>query len=346
MTPAMSGGYSLNMNIPGCGTVSGVVSVVVGFSPLIHAAASVNTPICINGTLNLTAVQRSTFSYAWSGPNGFNSILPTPSIANATAANAGEYSVTVSSPGCPTLTVVTGADAVVNNPATLFAGAVNSTRCANQSLSLTATILPNTTYAWSGPGGWTASGSSVSRNAPLPVGVTTYNLSANIGGCGVTTRTVSVTVNSCRTNQNANNGQNGNTNNDNINPVSGSTEGATPVSTLGNGAYLMSVSPNPFDGSSVSLHIEGLTENASTLTVSVWEIGGRKITEKVISLDANTTNFDTALTFDQVLSKGYYILQTEIGAERRQLKLLVHNIVKNLLKRGSLEPLFMLVKYC
>jgi hypothetical protein len=36
------------------------------------------------------------------------------------------------------------------------------------------------------------------------------------------------------------------------------------------------------------------TQNASTLTVSVWEIGGRKITEKVISLDDNTTNFDTA----------------------------------------------------
>jgi hypothetical protein len=324
MTPTNSGNYSLNMNIPGCGTVSGVVSVVVGFSPLIHAAASVNTPICINGTLNLTAVQRTNFTYSWSGPAGFVSNSPTPNITNATGANAGEYSCTITSPGCPNLTVVTGADAVVNNPATLLAGAVNSTRCASQALNLTATQLPNTTYTWSGPGGWSASGLSVSRNAPLPVGVTTYNLSANIGGCGVTTRTVSVTVNNCRTNQNANNGQNGNTNNDNINPVSGSTEGATPVSTLGNGAYLMSVSPNPFDGSSVSLHIEGLTENASTLTVSVWEIGGRKITEKVISLDANTTNFDTALTFDQVLSKGYYILQTEIGAERRQLKLLVH----------------------
>jgi len=53
------------------------------------ATASSNTPICIGGTLNLTASGGT--NYDWTGPNGFTSNLQNPTILNTTAANSGEY---------------------------------------------------------------------------------------------------------------------------------------------------------------------------------------------------------------------------------------------------------------
>jgi hypothetical protein len=51
-------------------------------------------------TLNLTASTVAGATYSWTGPNGFTSTNQNPSIANATIAAAGDYSVTATIGDC------------------------------------------------------------------------------------------------------------------------------------------------------------------------------------------------------------------------------------------------------
>ncbi|MCQ6569644.1 hypothetical protein NPX88_29090, partial [Bacillus mycoides] len=76
-------------------------------------SAGSNSPVASGNTITLTATGISGASYAWTGPNGYTATGPNQSIGNATTANSGTYSVTVSLNGCST-TVSTAV--VVNAP--------------------------------------------------------------------------------------------------------------------------------------------------------------------------------------------------------------------------------------
>lgn len=63
--------------------------------------AGSDSPVLPGSTLHLTASTVAGATYAWTGPNGFASSDQNPTIANVTrAANAGQYSVTVTFDGC------------------------------------------------------------------------------------------------------------------------------------------------------------------------------------------------------------------------------------------------------
>jgi hypothetical protein len=90
--------------------------------------ASNNGPVRVGETLQLTASTIEGASHSWTGPGGFRSSLQNPSIANATAAAAGTYSVTASVGEC-TSTPATTTVAVL--PGSCAPGA--STLCLNSS---------------------------------------------------------------------------------------------------------------------------------------------------------------------------------------------------------------------
>ncbi|HOY32596.1 MAG TPA: gliding motility-associated C-terminal domain-containing protein [Bacteroidales bacterium] len=91
--PLASGMYSVTVtDASGC-VCSAQVYVTVNENPV--AAASANTPVCTGQNINLTSVNGNTYSYLWSGPDGFSSSLPDPSITGVTDAAAGAYFVTV-----------------------------------------------------------------------------------------------------------------------------------------------------------------------------------------------------------------------------------------------------------
>jgi len=92
----------------------------------------------------------------WSGPGGFTS-----SAATITVSTGGTYSVTVTdSNGCSN---TTSANLVVDsNPTVIITGPAS---CASVPVTLSANVTGGTppyTIAWSGPGGFTATGSSIS----------------------------------------------------------------------------------------------------------------------------------------------------------------------------------------
>ena len=90
VSPSASTVYTVTATTT-CGSVNQTFSVTINDLPSVTAT---NTgAYCVGESIQLSAT--AGLSYAWTGPNTFSSSLPNPSIANATSAMAGTYSLTV-----------------------------------------------------------------------------------------------------------------------------------------------------------------------------------------------------------------------------------------------------------
>lgn len=106
-------------------------------------------PVCEGEDVQFLASSVPGAVYAWTGPGGFASATQNPLITDASAANAGTYSLTVTVNGCtsPAATVT-----VVINPVPQFAIEGNAVICEGQATFLT--VVPANfdtgavTYAW------------------------------------------------------------------------------------------------------------------------------------------------------------------------------------------------------
>lgn len=190
--PALSGVYTLNISKPGCNSASNTTSVQVG-SSLTALIARSNSPICENGSLNLSATLNSGYNYTWTGPNGFVSTLAQPTINNATSFNAGSYQLVVSSQGCGT---ISRSVEVIVNSAPLISPGSNSPICQGQVLYLSVNSVSGSTYSWAGPNGYASSvqNPGISNAQPTQSGI--YTLTMNTQSCGAYSLTTSVFVGS------------------------------------------------------------------------------------------------------------------------------------------------------
>src|SRR5690606_17003863 len=116
-----------------------------------------NSPVCAGNALQLSAPVSSTYTYAWSGPQGFASTQSQPVIQPVALNQAGTYTALVSSPGCGTVTRTLSA--VVNSQPAISAGS-NSPVCENTALNLSVNTLTGATYMWNGPNGFSSSQSA------------------------------------------------------------------------------------------------------------------------------------------------------------------------------------------
>ncbi len=113
VAPAATTTYTVTVtNASGCtAAASGTATVWA----LPTAAPSSNTPILLNGTINLTsngAAGTTPYTYSWSGPSAYTSTSANPSIASATPSKSGIYYLTVTDAHSCT---VTGNTTVVLN---------------------------------------------------------------------------------------------------------------------------------------------------------------------------------------------------------------------------------------
>ncbi|MFT4063022.1 MAG: gliding motility-associated C-terminal domain-containing protein [Edaphocola sp.] len=81
-----------NISSASCRIASNQISVIVNAS----SSASSNNPTCAGETLELYATGSSSYTYSWTGPNGFASSQQNPAIDNITTANNGTYYLSVS----------------------------------------------------------------------------------------------------------------------------------------------------------------------------------------------------------------------------------------------------------
>ncbi len=168
---------------------TGTASVQVVVNALPSATASSNSPVCAGGTLNLSA-NSGMSSYLWTAPNGNTYSTRNPSIASVNSSFGGTYTLRVTnSNGCQrtattNVTITVGITPTVSN---------TGPYCEGQTISLTAS--GGSTYTWSGPGGFSSSGSSTTRsNASIPMSGT-YQVTATQSGTGCSaTATTNVSV--------------------------------------------------------------------------------------------------------------------------------------------------------
>jgi len=148
-----------------------------------QVTATSNSPVCSGTTIQLNTPAQGT--YSWTGPNGFTSALQNPSIPNATAANAGTFTVTVDLGGC----IGTASTNVVVNPSPTV-NVSTATICSGQSATINATVTPvlTGTYSWNTG----ATGASLTAS---PNSTTLYTVTFTAtGGCSGTATGV-ITVN-------------------------------------------------------------------------------------------------------------------------------------------------------
>lgn len=206
-TLAMAGTYTLTVtNSTTLCRSSASTDAVVSSNPV--ATATSNSPVCAGTALTLTGGPSGSYTYQWSGPNGFSSTLQNPVVStSATAAMAGTYTLTVTNTngGCQGSTT---ANVVVN----ALPGATASNNgpvCAGALLTLTGGPSgAQYSYSWAGPNGFSSAlmSPTVSSGASLLMaGTYTLTVRNNTTGCQNTAATT-VVVNSLPVATAANNG--------------------------------------------------------------------------------------------------------------------------------------------
>ena len=179
--------YSLVLidNATGCFSVSSAnssVAVTVETLPVVSSAVTVNnTTPCVGTTLNLGSSLIAGSTYAWSGPNGFTSTLQNPTIANIQVAGTGTYSlvVTNTATGCSSVSSSNSSIAVVVNTVPVVSSAVtvnSTTPCVGTTLNLGSSLVAGSTYAWSGPNGFTSTLQNPTISNIQVAGTGTYSL--------------------------------------------------------------------------------------------------------------------------------------------------------------------------
>ena len=143
-------------------------------------------PYCAGATISLSTPAVSGATYAWTGPNGFASSVQNPTIPNATAANAGIYSIIVTAPGCTASSP--GTTAVTVNP--VPAPYITAPASAMPGITgLTASVLlhAGNSYLWG------------IANGAITAGATTNQITFTAGASGTTVLSVveTTTVTGC-----------------------------------------------------------------------------------------------------------------------------------------------------
>ncbi|GAB3283317.1 hypothetical protein GCM10027347_60050 [Larkinella harenae] len=166
-------------------------------------AANSNSPVCATNTLQLNAFMQGgsgNFTYAWTGPNNFNSNQPNPTIPNATTAASGLYMLVVTDVTSACSQTATTAVTIATQPVLAVTGSPSLTICSGQSTTLSVGGSNGATVIWSSSNGSTGTGTSINtgvltNNGTGPLTIV-YYLSASAGGGDCTDQdTVLVTVN-------------------------------------------------------------------------------------------------------------------------------------------------------
>src|SRR5205823_7893250 len=109
------------------------------------------------------------------------SSVQNPTRANATTADAGTYSVTVTVNNCPS---AAGTTSVVVNPIPATPAASNGgPYCSGGTIALSTPAVASATYAWTGPNGFASSLQNPTRANAAVADAGTYSVTITVSGC-------------------------------------------------------------------------------------------------------------------------------------------------------------------
>lgn len=174
---ATAGAFSFNSN---------VVTTTVNILPVVTAGS--NSPVCIGGTLTVTATGGFA-AYSWTGPNNFTALVQNAGITTTTALSAGNYTVEVTDVnGCKNTSTTT---VVINALPTVTITPATATIQMGTGVSLTAAGA--NTYGWTPATGLSVANTAVVTASPLTTTQYTVTGTNTVTGCASTT-SITVTV--------------------------------------------------------------------------------------------------------------------------------------------------------
>ena len=190
LTNVAAGVYNLTAtNATGCASTFGPYSIANPTAPAAASVTVVDSVLCAGETIQLTASSSAPgATFTWSGPN-YSGTSASVTIANAAAANAGVYSVTVTANGCTS--AATSKTIVVNNLPAVTVLAFSDTTCVNYGPVVLA----------GAPSGGTFSGTGVTGASfdPATAGVGSHTITysyTDANGCA-NSATTTVVVEAC-----------------------------------------------------------------------------------------------------------------------------------------------------
>ncbi|MFK8055962.1 MAG: hypothetical protein AB8F78_07585 [Saprospiraceae bacterium] len=196
-----AGEYRVTVVIDGCTLVSDPIAVTVFPEPSATATSNV-ADACDEGRLELSAAAvGGVDSYAWTGPNGFNSVAANPVIDPATVANNGTYTLTVTSvSGCTSVSTVDVTTLLIEQAdPEIFTTAI----CDGDDLELSSPTI-GSTFEWIGPDGLVKAITNEAPPAASSLTLTSINPAYDAGnwsvrvtdanGCVATSPTTSATI--------------------------------------------------------------------------------------------------------------------------------------------------------
>lgn len=194
--------YKITTTATNCQDTTFQLKVTVTPQPKLPKINS-NSPVCIDGTIQLNTPNLSGATYTWTGPNGFtlSGTNNSPQITNATKANAGVYTLSIAyGGGCPS-DVATDTVAV-DDPPTAYAGPAREVCFNTDTIHLAGRITGGTnTGIWTSGGTGTFSPEVNDLNAiysftaaDRAAGTVTLTLSSTSkDGCAISTSDLKVT---------------------------------------------------------------------------------------------------------------------------------------------------------
>jgi uncharacterized repeat protein (TIGR01451 family) len=191
ITVSTTGAYSVTVtDANGCNGTSAATNVTATALP--QATAANGGPFCSGSTITLIAAPVAGASYSWTGPNGFASTEPNATFANATAAQAGVYTLTVTVGSCTSAPANT---TVVVRPALSAPVASNSgPYCAGQRVALSVAHIAGAQYQWVGPNGFVSNEQNPVIDNATTAAAGVYSVFAVVNGCVSPTGNTTVVV--------------------------------------------------------------------------------------------------------------------------------------------------------
>ncbi len=137
--------------------VNSVTRTIEVYDLPVAAAAVLQAEVCTGQTIQLNGSASggsgTGYHYQWSGPSGFNSIQPNPSLMATSAIQSGNYNLQVyDSHGC--YSPVSSVSVTIHTRPTALAAVLQSPLCQGQTMNLNGTAgagSPPYTYSWTGP---------------------------------------------------------------------------------------------------------------------------------------------------------------------------------------------------
>lgn len=177
-----AGSYTIYAIQSGCSSQLGSMNATVVTTPSTPVIAN-NGPLCVGETLSLSVVfGPGGAMYSWLGPNSYTAMGASATRNLTSTQDGGIYSLIASIGSCRSLPATTRAVVSIRPEQPTVTN--DGPKCTGSLITLTASGSgSNIVYQWTGPGGFSASGSVVTRSLQSANEAGVYSVIAIAGNC-------------------------------------------------------------------------------------------------------------------------------------------------------------------